>query len=300
MEAFLTDLKTNFPFLSGGIVFVLGAIFGSFANVCIYRIPNEESVVKPRSRCQSCKKIIPPYHNIPIVSWFILRGKCASCGCKFSIRYPFIEFLTAALFLQSWLHYSSPTAIIAMIFVFILLCSTWIDLDHMILPDRFTIGGMVIGVFCSFIYPELHHVVGDSMLLSGMKSALISIMGGLIGSAVLMWIAIFAEAVLQKEAMGFGDVKFMGCIGAFCGWKGALFAIFGGATIGSLILIPVMLFQKITRKPEDENEGLGMGIPIPFGPILALGAVIYFLFLNVSVDTYLESVFSFFQKYPEF
>lgn len=304
------------------VVFVFGACWGSFLNVVIYRVPAEKSVVTPGSHC-SCGKPIAWYDNIPILSWMILRGKARCCGQGFSIRYPSIEFLTGALFLACWWMNQGNLAVATLgwLFISLLVAGTFIDFDHMILPDFATIGGAVIGVALSFAFPALHGYASDEIwVVNGMRGALTACLGALIGSGVVLWIMVISEVILKKEAMGFGDVVFMGCIGAFCGWKGALFAIFGGAMMGSLFVIPLMLSQKVFGWPnftpgkvenpekaepegaekasaekdgasseEDEAE-LGIGSAIPFGPWLALGGLVYYIFLREQVDNYLISV----------
>lgn len=278
--------------------FVFGAIVGSFLNVCIYRIPEEKSVVTPGSRC-GCGKPIAWYDNLPIISWILLRGRARCCNRPFSIRYPFVEFLTGLLFLLCWWLFPPLVALCGMFFCSLLICATFIDFDHMIIPDRFTIGGAIAGVILSFLVPMLHGFDSGIVLLDGIRAGLASIIGLLIGSAVVLWIALLAEIVLRKEAMGFGDVKFLGAIGAFTGWQGALFAIFGGAIIGTVGLLFLAVFRPLFRakKPEGpEGEGdIAIGNMVPFGPMLAMGGLVYFLFLSEWVDDYFANASVLFQ-----
>ncbi|MGB0370013.1 MAG: prepilin peptidase [Opitutales bacterium] len=285
-------IQSNFPWFFWCFTFCLGAIVGSFLNVCIYRIPAELSVISPGSRCGFCGKPIPWYLNIPIVTWFYLRGKTACCGKPYSFRYAFVEILTGFFFLWAWLVQEPLVAVIGMAFAAILIATTFIDLDHMIIPLRFSVGGMILGVVLSFVFPQLHGISGGYGLEANLKSGILSIIGVLIGSGTIYWIRLLAEIALRKEAMGEGDVMFMGCIGAFCGWQGGLFAIFGGSMIGTLLVIPVMIVQKFTQKeaPEEEGESdepLQMGMAIPFGPMLALGGWLYFAGLSPFIDSYL-------------
>ena len=233
-----TYINADFPWFFATFSFIFGAITGSFLNVCIYRIPAERSVVFPGSTC-ACGKPIAWYNNIPILSWFILRGRAPCCGERFSVRYPAIEMLTGLLFYVSWIMHPPVVAIIGCLFIAFLICSTFIDLDHMIIPDRFSIGGMVLGVVLSILFPSLQGVEGMP-IMENVESGVRSITGALIGAGLVYWIAVLGEIVFRKPAMGEGDVKFVGFIGAFCGWQGAVFAMFGGAFIGSVVLLPLL------------------------------------------------------------
>lgn len=281
--------NAQFPGVFLVFAFIFGAIVGSFLNVCIYRIPEERSIVSPGSRC-ACGKAIAWYDNIPVVSWLLLRGKARCCGRAFSIRYPLIELLTAILFLICWWRFAPAVALVGMFFCALLVCATFIDFDHMIIPDRFTIGGAVFGVVLAFLVPSLHGFESEIALVDSMRSGLAAMVGLLIGSAVVLWIALLAEILLKKEAMGFGDVKFLGAIGAFTGWEGALFAVFGGAVIGTVGLGLALLIRPLFRvkAPEgpDEEKDVALGRMVPFGPMLALGGLSYFLFLSPWVDAY--------------
>ena len=276
--------------------FVFGAAIGSFLNVCIYRIPDGRSIISPGSTC-ACGKPIAWYNNIPIVSWLILRGRASCCGQKFSVRYPAIELLTAILFYLSWQIHSPTVALIGFLFIAILICATFIDLDHMIIPDRFSIGGMLLGVLFSTLFPALHGVEAAN-IAGNIESAVYSIIGVLVGTGLVYWIGILGEIVFRKPAMGEGDVKFVGFIGAFCGWQGAVFSLFGGAFIGSVVLLPILLLDRIFGKKEEmdkaeesnENEAeTTLGLQVPFGPMLAIGGLVYFLGFDVYVDAYFEN-----------
>ena len=211
-------VDSDFPWFFSALSFVFGAIVGSFLNVCIYRIPAERSVVVPGSTC-ACGEPIAWYHNIPILSWCLLRGKAACCDEKFSVRYPAVELLTGVLFWFCWEQHMPVVALIGMLYIAFLICSTFIDLDHMIIPDRFSIGGMVIGVILSFCFPQLHGVSAPP-IVANIQSGLYGMVGALIGAGLVYWISVLGEIVFRKPAMGEGDVKFVGFIGAFCGWQG--------------------------------------------------------------------------------
>ena len=280
---------------------ILGACVGSFLNVCIYRIPKGESIVRPGSHC-GCGQPIAWHDNIPVLSWLILRGRARCCGRKFSIRYPAIELLTAALFLGCWLLFPPGKAVAGMVLCSILICATFIDLDHMVIPDVFTIGGAVVGVLLSLLLPVLHGHDHELFLIASLRSTVDSVLGLMVGSALVLWIALLAEMALKKEAMGFGDVKFLGAIGAFIGWKGAVFAVFGGAVVGCVWFALAVLWQQIAghpaapTAPAESGDAppppppLGFGIEVPFGPMLAIAALLYFLCLHRWVDDYFTGI----------
>ena len=295
-------INEEFPWFFAGLVAIMGAIVGSFLNVCIYRIPAERSVISPGSAC-GCGSPIAFYRNIPVLSWILLRGKASCCGQPFSLRYPAIELLTAVLFFWSWSIYSPAVAILGMLYISFLICATFIDLDHMIIPDRFSIGGMVIGVVLSIFFPVLHGIEGLP-IISNIQSGITAIIGALVGAGLVYWIAVLGEVIFRKPAMGEGDVKFAGFIGAFCGWQGAVFAMFGGALLGTVILLPCLLIGRLLRgrgsdssvdeSSEWENERVQFGMQVPFGPMLAGAGLIYFLGFNVYVDAYFARYISYF------
>ncbi len=150
------------------VLFVFGCMIGSFLNVCIHRMPLEQSVVSPPSHCPHCNYSIPWYLNIPLVTWLYLRGKCANCGAAISIRYFLVELLTGLTFLSCWLKFGHQSAVLALIlcmFLSGLIAATFIDFEHFIIPDQITLGGIVVGFLCSFVVPALHGVttVGASL-----------------------------------------------------------------------------------------------------------------------------------------
>ena len=309
----LIEVNAAFPWFFPTVVFVLGAVTGSFLNVCIYRIPVGKSIIHPGSTC-ACGRPIAWYDNIPILSWIILRGHARCCGRTFSVRYPAIELLTAVLFLLCWLQHPPIRAAAGMVFTGMLICATFIDFDHMIIPDRFSIGTAVVGVALATLLPVTGvPLVGDSLtgvaLVDAVRGLVTSMIGVLIGSGVVLWIGLLAEVLLRKEAMGFGDVKLVGAIGAFCGWQGAVFSVFGGAVIGTMAFAVVLLLHGLFgRKPvppepgqsaaaaessEEESSpsgAMGLGVHTPFGPMLSAGALVYFLWLGPTVNTYFATI----------
>lgn len=274
---------------------VFGACIGSFLNVCIYRIPKGESVVTPPSHC-GCGQRIAWYDNVPVLSWLILRGRARCCGRPFSFRYPAIELLTACLFLACWLLFPAGKAVAGAVLCSIVICALFIDIDHMIIPDVFTVGGAAVGLLLSLLLPSLHGEGHEFFAIASLRASREAVLGLCVGSSLVLWIALWAEAILKKEAMGFGDVKFLGAIGTFVGWKGAIFGMFGGAVLGCVWFVGAMLWQKVTGRtapvplpaetPEGQPAPLGFGVHVPFGPMLGVAALLYFFFAHRWVDAY--------------
>jgi len=310
-------LDAAFPWFFPLVALVVGACVGSFLNVCIYRIPKGESIVTPGSHC-ACGAPIKWYDNIPLLSWVLLRGRARCCGRPISPRYPLVEALTAALFLACWLLFPHGKAACGMVLCAALIAATFIDLDHMIIPDAFTLWLGVAGLLLSAVAPSLHGRQHELFLLASVRSATDGAVGLLVGSGLVLWIALLAEAVLKKEAMGFGDVKFVGAIGAFTGWRGAVAAVFGGAVIGTLWFALALLWQGLFRKappaggpvgsapagPDPTGasppagpagdaappQPIGFGVHVPFGPMLAAGGLLYFLVAHYWVDAYFAGI----------
>ncbi len=355
-------------------LFVLGCIVGSFLNVCIYRMPRGESLVSPPSHCPHCNYSIPWYLNMPLVTWLVLRGKCANCRAPISPRYFWVELLTGIAFLASWLWAGRQSPGLALAYCLILsgfIVATFIDLEFYIIPDEITIGGMVVGFLCSLVVPSLHRggdpvVALFSRFLSKGQQESLNAQGGvnaassliqsalgigigfgllylvvrvgkllfgkqrvelaadskvvftetalvlpdreipfeelfyrksdtivfeakgvelvdrcypaatvqlsperlLIGEEVLnpeqvpYLEAVANEMILPREAMGFGDVKFMGAIGAFLGWQATVFSLMISSLIGAFV---GLLFIAL-RKQEWSSR-------IPYGPYIAVAAV---------------------------
>ena len=238
------------------IVVVLGLIFGSFANVCIYRMPRDLSVVKPRSACPNCKKLIEWYDNVPVLSYILLGGKCRNCKNKISIRYPIIELSCAVLFAFVYFCVGNEYILPAFLFLaFCLLVSTAIDFEFQIIPDEFSFSLMIVGLLTScfnvFLADTIPHRILESFL------------GFVAGGGSLLLVAILGKLIFKKDAMGGGDIKLMAGVGAFIGWERVLFAIFIACFVGSVVGITLILFKKIKKQQ-----------PIPFGPYLALGSIL--------------------------
>jgi leader peptidase (prepilin peptidase)/N-methyltransferase len=201
------------------------------------------------------------------------------------VRTLLVEVLTAALFLACSLIFSPAKAVCGMVFLGALLAATCIDLEHLVIPDALTVGLGVAGVALSFLVPALHDQRGGTFALDSMVSGGTGLVGLLIGSGLVLWIALVAEAVLRKEAMGFGDIKFAGAIGAFTGWPGAVFAVFGGALLGCLWIVVALAWKGLTGRGA---KGLGLGARVPFGPMLAVAAAIYFLGADTWIAGYVD------------
>lgn len=354
-----------YPLLFQVFVFILGAVVGSFLNVVIYRLPLGLSVNEPkRSFCPHCKTQIPWYENIPLFSWLLLRGKCARCGAPIAFRYFAVELLTAGLFLWIWnrcveadhLLLAFPLWVLVSLFI----ASSFIDLDHFIIPDELTLGGVVAGLLFSFLLPELmgqsSHLMGLVWSVVGAASGYFLLWGVVeagkllfgkkkltfdppaefcwtrkgedadfaVGDEKMLWSEIFSREtdqllmetdkplvdgqpveapetksvllrfsynrlilpgtearevilddlatisgkvrsiVVPREAMGFGDVKFIACVGAFLGWKAVLFTIGAGSAIGAVVGVTLIALGRRNASGR-----------IPFGPYLALGALLW-------------------------
>jgi leader peptidase (prepilin peptidase)/N-methyltransferase len=344
--------------------FVIGAVVGSFLNVCIYRLPRELSVNEPsRSFCPSCKAPIPWTHNLPLLSWLWLRGRCARCGAAISFRYFAVELITAILFVALWVVFPWPMAIAYWVLVSLLIAATFIDLEHFIIPDGITIGGTVAGVIASvavpalmgkesrvqaFIYSLGAAVLGYGLLwlvMEGGKKLFGKVRVKFKEPAPFSWVrqgedaefivsddrsmwsdhfaresdlmllrctearvdersftnallqlhcsrltineetfvldeidrieGIVSELQLPREAMGRGDLKFLAAIGAFLGWRGILCSIFAGSLIGSIVGLAGLAFSRRAWSAK-----------IPFGPYLALGALIWLFAGQKLLDLY--------------
>jgi leader peptidase (prepilin peptidase)/N-methyltransferase len=254
-----SDIPVSFVFVATGI---LGAMLGSFLNVLIVRLPKDESVVLPRSHCPRCKTLIPWYDNLPVISWLMLAGKCRQCAQPISIQYPLVELGTAALWMGAlWYYGFSLTALAAAVFGTILLGIAITDARHYLIPDEYTLGGLVIGLLLA--------------LRGGGRGLLAALLGAAVGFTVLYLVAVLGTKAFGKEAMGGGDIKMMAMVGAFTGWQGVLLTIFGGSLLGTLIFVPLSLKQKRL---------------VPFGVFLAPAAALTFLFGEAIVRWYWQFV----------
>ncbi len=247
-----------YPILTGFVV-VFGLLVGSFSNVCIYRMPRQESVVFPASHCTACGSPVRPYDNIPVVSYLLLGGKCRSCGVKISPIYPAVESAIGLLITLAYLHFGlSVEFLVTAVVSTVLVIVTVIDLQHRIIPDKITLPGIVFGFAAGFY-------------LEGWRDSLI---GFFVGGGLFYLIA-----VLSRGGMGGGDIKFIAAAGALMGWQKVLLIIFIGALSGSVVGIALMALKGGTRKSM-----------IPFGPFLALGTLLTLYFGDDLVRLYLSTM----------
>jgi len=264
-------------FATGAALF--GACVGSFLNVVIWRLPQEDPSkrsVMGRSYCPGCGALIKWHDNVPVLGWLMLGGKARCCGSKISFRYPFVELLTAAFWfvLAMWPPFGPVFAVDGTIdaaaatalgfhltFVSMLIALTFIDFDTQLLPDALTKPGMVLGLVAGF-WPGLAGVISNDAGVSlELRSLLASVLGLVVGGGVTWGVRALGSAVFKKEAMGFGDVKLMGMIGAFLGWKAALLTLFLGCVFGAIVGGVLALRGGLLAR-------------IPFGPYLAMGALV--------------------------
>ena len=243
-------------------VFLFGAVVGSFLNVCIYRIPRAESIVFPSSHCPECGTKIRAFDNIPVISYLLLRGTCRACGSRISWQYPVVEMLSALLTLFLFMKFHlSPTFFVLFLFCMALVVITFIDLEHQIIPDSISLSGIVVGFASSFFLPWL-----------GWQSSLIGIIAG--GGSLLL-VAYGYQLLTKKEGMGGGDIKLLAMMGAFLGWRSIPFIIFTSSLFGSVVGLTLMAIRK-----KDSQ------LPIPFGPFLAFGAILFIFYGRQLIQWY--------------
>lgn len=234
--------------------FIFGAAIGSFLNVCIFRIPAKESIVKPSSQCPSCHQPIRFYDNIPIISFIILKARCRDCGEKISWRYPLVELITAIFSLLLFIKFGlTLNFFVFFLFTAVLIVITFIDLDHQIIPDILSLPGIPIFFLAAiFIVKVPWHE---------------ALIGLLIGGGVLFAIAFVYEFITKREGMGGGDIKLLAMIGGFFGWKSLIFILLFSSLAGLLIGLTAMIVKKKDMK-----------YAVPFGPFLSAAAVAYIFF----------------------
>lgn len=230
------------------VSFVFGSVVGSFLNVCIYRIPRGESIVYPASRCPKCSHSIQWYDNIPIISWFILRGKCRHCGESISWQYPLVESLTAVLFLLIFLRFRFVWATpIYMAFTAALILVAFVDFAEWIIPDEVTLPGIPLALICALLatwHPD------SGLRVLGATNPVFDAIIGIEAGGVLFLLDKLARLMLNKPGMGGGDIKLLAMIGGLLGWGGAFLTVFVAAVFGSLIGLIVLL---VTKKQEEES-----------------------------------------------
>jgi leader peptidase (prepilin peptidase)/N-methyltransferase len=245
------------------IPFIFGTIIGSFLNVCIFRLPKKQSIISPSSYCPNCHHPVRFYDNIPILSFLLLRGKCRRCRHPIPARYPVVELLAGLLSLALFLKFGlSLSYFVYLTFSAALLVITFIDIDHQIIPDVITLPGIILGLTASLFLPGM--------------TFMDSIIGTVAGGGGLFLVAMGYSLIAKREGMGIGDIKLISMIGAFLGIKGVLLTIFLGSLFGSSVGLTVMLKEKRDRR-----------YAVPFGPFLAIGAIIYIFWGDIIVRRYL-------------
>lgn len=244
-----------------GAAGLVGSLFGSFLNVCIVRLPADESVVRPRSRCPTCGHMIAWFDNVPVISWLVLRARCRGCGAPISVLYPLVEAATAGLWAAAvWYYGLTWDALAAVVLGSILLGIAVTDARTYIIPDEYTLVGLPAGLLVAW--------------RAGLDGFLESVLGAAVGFFLLWGVAWAGEKAFRKEAMGGGDIKMMATVGAFVGWHGVLLTLFGGALLGTLVFVPLTLVFRSERL-------------VPFGVFLAAAAALTFLFGDAVFAWYL-------------
>ena len=256
------------------LAILLGLLWGSFANVCIYRWPAGRSVVAPGSHCMACQAPIRWYDNVPLVSWLWLRGRCRACGAAFSARYLIVEAVTGALFGIAWWFtlgtggfLEGPPELrairfaIAAAFVFVMVVITFIDIDHKLILHIVTIPSMIVFYGASLLLPERRWWEG--------------LVGAAIGYGVPWLIGEIYYRVRKMEGLGLGDGMLLAVVGALLGWRGVVVSLFGGSVVGSILGIGALIVARRHAPPSDEDGPSLMKAELPFGPFLAIAAVFY-------------------------
>ncbi len=248
------------------ILGLLGLIVGSFSNVCIYRIPKNESIIFPASHCSKCRKTIKPIDNIPLLSYILLKGRCRHCKSKISIQYPIVELLTGLIYLIIYLIYGlTIQTLIYIILSSALIIIAFIDLNEQIIPDVISLPGIVIGFILSFFVTYISFV--DSIL---------GILGIAVGGGIILIIGLGGSVIFKKEAMGGGDIKLAAMIGAFLGYRYIIISLFLGFFLGALTGI-ILIMAKIKSRED----------VVPFGPFIVLGSFITLLWGEQIISWYL-------------
>lgn len=239
-------------------VALVGLCFGSFLNVCILRLPKEQSLLRPPSTCPQCGQRIAWFDNIPVFSWLLLRGKCRHCGKRISLQYPLIELLVGMIWLAAYLLYGLTLhGLAGAVLGTILLGIGITDARHYLIPDEYTWGGLAVGLALS--------------LGGGWQGFAYALIGAASGFALLYVVGEAGRWLFKEEAMGGGDIKMMAMVGSFVGWKGVLLTIFAGALFGTIIFVPLSLRKKRL---------------VPFGVFLAVGAAVTFVWGDGILEWY--------------
>lgn len=255
------------------IVFVLGAIVGSFLNVCIVRIPKQESLVSPPSHCPQCKTTIPFYDNIPLLSYIFLLGRCRFCREFVSPRYFFVELLMACFAVILFYRFGLGLAcVVSFVLVAALIVITFIDIDARIVPDAISLPGIGVGLLVSLLG---HYLIHDPLAV--VPTPVSAFLGALVGGGFLLAVGWAYEYFTGVEGMGGGDIKLLAMIGAFLGWPSIPVTLFFASLAGSVIGLTLMV-----------SKGVGSKYALPFAPFLCLGALLHLFFGQDLIGLYLN------------
>ncbi|MFA6292196.1 MAG: prepilin peptidase [Victivallales bacterium] len=263
-------------------VFIIGACIGSFLNVCIWRIPRDESIISPPSHCPKCDHLIPWHENIPLVSWLALRAKCHKCRTSISPRYFLVELMTGCVFLLIWMKILAVGQPVTFVFPYffvaaLVILTAFIDAEHSIIPNEITYAGMVAGLCFSVIWPELWVQHRNWIMPERLISFIIS-SGSLIVSVVFMsLIAIGGRYMFKKEALGWGDVKYIGAVAALIGIPACFFSLLFASLTGSAYGLSLIMLGKGKLKSA-----------FPLGPFLAAGTLIWVFFGEIIFESYFQ------------
>ncbi len=267
----MIDLLSQ-PAFASVVVFIFGAMIGSFLNVCIVRLPKKESLVLPSSHCPDCKTPIPFYDNIPLLSYLFLRGHCRFCGVVISPRYFVVELLMAVLAVVLFQRFGLGLVFfVDFLFVGALIVITFIDLDVRIVPDVISLPGIILGLLFSVVNWQI--LTGH---LSVLPSPISSLLGVVIGGGSLLLVAWVYQLLTGREGMGGGDIKLLAMIGAFLGWPSVPLTLFSASLTGSVVGLLLMLKKGVDRQ-----------YALPFAPFLCLGALFDLFFGDQLVAFYL-------------
>ena len=240
---------------------IFGSLWGSFANVCIYRLPENKSVITGRSSCPNCKNKIPWYDNIPLLSFILLMGKCRLCKKPIDLQYFIVELISAISFVSIYYFFGPTlTALLLLILSIFFIIIFFIDLKHFIIPNELTFPLMIIGFIKSFD-PNLNQTIFPNYINS--------LIGGVFGYLIIWLIIFFYKKVRKKEGMGLGDAKLMAVIGFWFGWVSIPFTIFISSVVALILVIPSLI-----------NKSRKMSSEIPFGPYIIIGCILYVSFSN--------------------
>ena len=238
----------------------MGGVWGSFANVCIYRLPLDKGVALGRSYCIKCKKQIVWYDNIPIISYLLIEGKCRKCKKKISFQYPLVELLSTLTFVMIYFFYGitfTTILLIALSLTFLIIF--FIDLEHFIIPNNLTYPIMILGFVKSF----------DPNLNSLFPNYVNSLIGGFFGYGIIWLIIFFYKVLRNKEGMGLGDAKLLAVIGFWFGWISVPFILFSSSVVALISVMPSLL-----------NKSKKFSSEIPFGPFIIVGCILYIIFIE--------------------